>query len=293
MWIEAMFYLVFLGQVVLISYIYPRKILSRMEYIFKHYPADKYAKLYADGFEKACQRKNQYKLVNNIILLLGLAIVTVLVVFSFQRNTVLTELDSLPFGYGIVQAIPFIMLELSALKQFRMMRQHNLSTKRQAELSPRSLFHYVSPIRVLATVFAFVVSVYLILHFNDFELTKTTATLIGAMLLCNGLFFGFGYRLLKGKKLDPYQSAQDRKNMTTGAFLSYTAVSILVSVFFILNQSITFYSLHIWEPMMNSLYWQAVMLLSTGTMLKSMPLEHINFDVYKTSGTSSGPLTNS
>jgi len=139
--------------------------------------------------------------------------------------------------------------------------------------------------RVFVSIFMFILCVYLIFSFNDFKWSFDVATLVGTLLLCNGLFIGLGYTLLKGKKLDPYQSTEDRKRMTTGAFHSYTSVSILVSLFLILNRLVNHYSLDNWEPIFNSLYFQAVFALSMGTMLKSMVLEDINFEVYKGSAT--------
>jgi hypothetical protein len=256
--------------------------MKRMDYILAHCPADKYAKLYPKGYEKTVEGKMLYKLLNLIILMIGVFIFVTFLIANQQGKIELKNWEFLPFAYGMLQAFPFLILEISALKQLKLMRKLNDQTIRQAELSPRSLFNYVSPARLFSAVVMFFVCIYIILRINDFVFSGQIAILIGSMILCNGLFIGLGYVLLKGKKLDPHQSPEDRHKMTTAVFHSYTSVSILVSVFFIINRSVDHYSLDNWEPLFNTLYWQTVMLLSTGAMLKFTKLEEVNYEVYRT-----------
>lgn len=282
MWIELIFFSAFFSQIWLISYHYPKRILSRMDYIFEHYPADKYAKLYPKGYEKTLEGKILYKLLNMGLLIIGLAILISVVIAMQLGNIQLKNLDSLPFAYGMLQAIPFLMLEVSAIKQFKLMRNLDVQTKRHADLSPRSVFNYLSAARLLSAVAMFFVCIFVMLSLNDFNISSDILVLIGSMLLCNGLFVGLGYVLLRGKKLDPHQSPKDRHTMISAVFRSYTSVSILVSMFFIINRCAEHYSIDNWEPLINSLYWQSVVLLSTGAMLKLTTPKEVNFEVYKT-----------
>ncbi|GAC22304.1 hypothetical protein [Paraglaciecola arctica] len=282
MWIELIFYLAFVSQILLISCYYPKRILERMDFVFKHCPFETHKKLYPKGYEKTLEGKVTFKVLNRAILVIGVLLLTVFFVGTFNGTMQLNKINLLPMAYGLLQAIPFFIIEISALKQFKLMRNLNSATKRQADLNPRSLFNYVSPVRFYAAVIMFFVCSYIIFSFNDFEVSFDVAVLMGSMLLCNGLFVGLGYTLLHGKKLDPHQSPKDRHIMTTAAFHSYTSVSILVSVFFILNRSVDHYALDDWEALFNSLYWQVLMLVSTGAALKLTNLEKVNYDVYKT-----------
>jgi hypothetical protein len=282
MWIELIFYSAFLSQVWLISYHYPKRILSRMDYIFEHYPVDKYAKLYPKGYEKTLEGKILYKLLNIVLLIIGLVIFVSFVVATQLGKIQLKDADFLPLAYGMLQAIPFLLLEVSAIKQFKLMRNINSDPKRHAELSPRNVFNYLSPTRLFAAVIMFFVCISVMLGLNDFHISSDISVLIASMLLCNGLFVGLGYVLLHGKKLDPHQSPKDRHIMISAVFRSYTSVSILVSVFFTINRCVEHFSIDIWEPLINSLYWQAVVLLSTGATLKLTTPEEVNFEVYKT-----------
>jgi hypothetical protein len=287
MWIELIFYIAFFSQIWLISYYYPKRILGRMHYIFEHCPADKYAKLYPKGYEKTLEGKTLYKLLNVIILTIGFVILISFVVANQLGNIKLEHFSFLPFAYGFLQAVPFLLLEVSAVKQLRLMRNLNVQTKRQADLSPRNVFTYVSPARIFSAVVMFFVCIYIMFSLNDFEVSFDIMILTGSMILCNALFLGLGCVLLNGKKLDPHQSSQDRQKMTMATFRSYTSISILVSVFFIINRLVEQYSIDIWEPLINSLYWQSVVLLSTGAMLKLTTLEDVNYEVYRTDISSS------
>ena len=282
MWIEQIFYIAFLSQILLISYYYPKRILSRIDYVFEHCPADKYAKLYPKGYEKTLEGKILFKLINIIILMIGFVIFVSAVIANQKGNIELKDMDFYPLAYGMLQVLPFLMLELSAFKQFKLMRNLNNHSKRQAELSPRNLFNYISPLRLFSTAIIFSACIFTMFSLNDFKMSEDIAVLIGSMLLCNGLFVGLGYVLLNGKKLDPHQSAADRHKMITAAFHSYTAASMLVSIFFIINRFVSHYYLSDWEPLLNSLYWQSMVLLSTGAMLKVTKLEDVNYEVYRT-----------
>ena len=282
MWIELIFYLAFFSQILLISFYYPKKILNRMDYVLKNCPFETHEKLYPKGYEKTIEGKVTFKVLNFVTMAMGVLLLIAFFIATFNDSMQLSKINFVPMAYGMVQAIPFFLLEVSALKQLKLMRSRNSETKRQADLNPRSLFNYVSPVRFFAAVIMFFVCSYIIFSFNDFEISASIAVLLGSMLLCNGLFVGLGYVLLHGKKLDPHQSPEDRRISTTAVFHSYTSVSILVSVFFILNRSVEHYVLHDWEPLFNSLYWQVLMLLSTGAALKRTNLETVNYDVYKT-----------
>jgi hypothetical protein len=257
-----------------------------MDYIFEHCPADKYAKLYPYGYKKTLEGKVLYKLLNIIILIIGIVLFVAFIIANQQGSIELEDVNFLPLTYGMLQALPFLILEVSALKQFKLMRNLNDPTKRQAELSPRSVFNYVSSILFFSAVIMFFVCTFVMFSLNDFKISTEIAVLFGSMLLCNSLFVGLGSVLLKGKKLDPHQSPEDRHKMITTAFRSYISVSILVSVYFIINRCVDHYSLDSWEPLFNSLYWQSVVLLTTGALLKLTKLEDVNYGVYKTNTSS-------
>ncbi|MGJ8678965.1 hypothetical protein [Paraglaciecola sp.] len=282
MWIETLFFIVFGTQIFLMSHYYPKRILNRMNYIFKHYPIETHAKLYPDGYEKALKGKIIFSLINYAILALGIIGFIAAAIFIFEGEAKIQRFKGLPLVFGMVQAIPLLIMEISGFKAFKKMRTQNQDTKRSAELNPRGLLNFVSPIRLFMTISILLICVFVMLALNDFNIGEKQAILLGSMGLANTLFIVLGYILIHGKKLDPHQSAVDRHNATAVVIKSYTSISMLISVFFIFNLSVDEFSLQDWEPMFNSLYWLCVMFLSTGSVLKYMNVEDINYDVYKT-----------
>jgi hypothetical protein len=285
MWIETLFFVVFGMQVFLMSRYYPKRILNRMDYIFKNYPIETYSKLYPDGYEKALKGKIVFSLISNAIFALGVLLIAALLIFVFKGEASLHKFGFVPLAFGMFQAIPLFMLELSGLKAFKKMRILNTDTKRSAELNPRGLFNFVSPFRLALTILLFFTCIFIVLKLNGFNMGEEQAILIGSMCLANSLFIALGYRLIHGKKMDPHQSTEDRYKTTSVVILSYTSISMLISVFFVFSISSNVLSLEMWEPIFNSLYWLGVMYLSTGSALKYVNVEDINYEVYKTSST--------
>ena len=132
---HTFFHVVFLSQVLLISLYYPRKILSRMRYMIEKYPPSTYPKLYPKPIEYYKKARRNYRIVNLFILLAGLLILAVLLGYSRSG-----EWDhAIASWYFLVQMFPMLLLELSSLKEFKLMRYLNSRTTRKAELHPRRL----------------------------------------------------------------------------------------------------------------------------------------------------------
>ena len=58
-------------------------------------------------------------------------------------------------------------------------------------------------------------------------------------------------------------------------------VSMVISVFFMFQSADQVYDMDFLDAILLSLYFQLIVLMSTGHVLKSLKLEDINFDVYK------------
>ncbi|MDA8021182.1 MAG: hypothetical protein MPN21_27410, partial [Thermoanaerobaculia bacterium] len=84
---------------------------------------------------------------------------------------------------------------------------------------------------------------------------------------------------------DPHQATEDRARRTTLGVRSLLFVSMVVSVFFGLQAADDLYSMDFLDATLMSLYFQAVVILSVGYLLREFRLEDIEFDVYKDSAT--------
>ena len=274
-------YLVFLAQLILLSYYYPTKIAGRIKQLLQDYPVSAYPKLYPQSEAKILSGSLRFQWLNWVILLLGIFSLGLLIFTVEQELKNTAQLAMVPMFLGLVQAIPYVFLELSNCKQFRVMRALNNQSKRQAELAPRNLFSFISPAKVFIAVALFIICVLSMLYFENFILSLDLIVLLAAMLLSNGLFVFMTINLLYGKKKDPHQSAKDRSKVIRTNLNSFVYTSILISVYFILNRSVDAFNWQHIEIIFNSLYWQLVISFSVGSLLRGTRLSEINFEVYR------------
>lgn len=279
--LNYLFYILFIMQILLISYYYPRQLLGRINLILKHNPPQTHPKLYPLKPGKVEQEQHTFELLNKTILAAGCAVLFALAVGEFKQSWQPSDLDSLPLIFGLVQFIPYLLLEISQAKQFKLMRALDTRHQREAELTPRRLFDFISPFKLALVVILFFSCLAVIMSSQEFQFTQEGMVLIGALLLSNIVMFSASARLLYGKKIDPHQALPDRLNLIKGNIQSTALVSILISSFFILNRSIEVFNLDHWEFILNSLYWQCLAVLGVGTLLRNTKIKNINFDVYR------------
>ena len=278
---NILFYLVFLSQLILISYYFPSKILARMRHVINHYPPSEYPKLYPQ--DVSCYEKShrRYQLFNHFVLLIGVLIIAA---DAWWSNTYGGGVgDALPVVFGIIQFMPMMWLELSEFGQFKLMRKINANTKRKAELSRRRLFDHVSPVLVFTVVSLFFAAIVLDFYWHDFSYELAGDTLIRAftLSLSNVLFILIVRFNLNGKKHNPHQSYEDRSRQVEMVSRTLSYLSIVMSLFFIYTAAGDVYDLDAYEHVVMSVYFQIIALISIGNIIWGQPLESLNFDVYK------------
>lgn len=278
---NILFYLVFLSQLILISYYLPSKILTRMRHVITHYPPSEYPKLYPQ--DVGCYKKShrRFQLFNHFILLIGVFIIAADAWWSHTYGGGVGK--AFPVLFGMIQFMPMMWLELSEFGQFKLMRKVNANTKRTAELSRRRLFDIVSPGLVFVVVALFFSTIVLDLYWNNFTYEWGGDTLVRAftLSLCNVLFMLIVRFNLHGKKLNPHQSYEDRSRQVEAVSRTLAYLSIVMSLFFIYTAVGDVYDLKAYEHVAMSAYFQIIALLSIGNIIWGQPLESLNFDVYK------------
>ncbi|MBN4055310.1 hypothetical protein JYU12_01050 [bacterium AH-315-K03] len=280
---NILFYLIFSSQVFLVSYYYPKKYLSRIRYVFDAYPPSKYPKLYPNAIEIEEKRHRLYWNINKGIFALGIILLFVHGLLSSDVSTKYKQAEGLPIFFGMLQFLPLILIDLSRLKQLKLMRKMDLRTTRKAKLQPRRLFDFISP-TFIAVVILFNV-LYWVVEFLMpgflFHWDSDAVIRVCSLLACNLLFVGIIIWNLSGKKLDPYQDYDDRIRQIGFTVKSLASTSIAGSVFFVLQIVFDDFDLGYLEILANSLYFQVIAVLSFGAMLRSFKVDKINFDVYK------------
>jgi hypothetical protein len=252
-----------------------------MRFVTDNYPPQTYPKLYSGSFDKIQKGQARYRLLNNIIMTIGLGMLLLYALFAGEYDPQHSRLEALPLGFGMLQFIPLALLEISGFKQLRLMRENDSRTARQADLSPRHLFNFVSPWLLALAVILFIAYILFVLYANQWAWGFDEVVTIVALSLSNGLFVGLGTWKLYGRKLNPYQDNQDREKEIKLSLQSMAAVSIIISLFLIVTIAAKTYDLDQFEIVLNSLYWQLIGVFGIGAMLRSIKIEDIKFDMYK------------
>lgn len=287
-WTDSFFYIAFLGQIFLISWYFPEKLLTRMRYVLKTFPPEQYPKLYPQSIEHYRIGHSVFRIANRIVVAIGLAVL-LLVMFvvdhaSFADDGYISEFW--PSVYGVIQFIPLLGLEISEFGQMRLMRKADVSSTRKADLRPRRLFDHVSPQLFGLALGAIAATIFVDLYVHDFEFSfgHDTGQRAIVLIATNGMLAVLGAWLLYGKKLNPHQASEDRARHVSAALTSFAYCSIVMSLFFVVSAIDDVFDIDFLDAAVMSLYFQAVVALSLGVLLRSQPVEEINFDVYKENG---------
>lgn len=288
-WHDALFYIVFLSQIVLISYIMPKKILGRMRHVVRTYPPDEYPKLYPKPIERYRAAHRAYRMANQAIVLLGIGILLA-IIFVVDHSTFADDgfiSEAWPAGYGMIQFLPNLFLEFSEFNHLKKMRQANSDSTRRAELAPRRLFDIVSPTLVAVTIAAIAGTIYYDLYLHDFAVTLShdTAQRSIVLVVTNALLFGVASWQWFGRRLDPHQSSGDRTRRAAASIRSMLYVSIAMSIYFVITAADNVYDMDYLDAILMSLYFQIIVVLSIGHILRSVRVEDTDFDVYRSSTT--------
>ncbi len=279
--IHILFYALFLSQIILISYYYPTQIIKRIDGVLKKFPPEDYPKLYPESIDNVIAGKKRYRLLNQIILIIGLVLMGVYAFMSAGYEGDQKFAEGLPLMFGMIQFIPFMLLEISSFRQFKLMREANKSTSRSAGLSPRKLFDYVSPIAVISAITLIFSYILFDLYIHNFIFTLDIIIKIITLCLVHALFIGLTIWQLTGKRLDPHQTKKDRSQQTEFSLKSMASVSMFLSIFLIADSAVEVYQLGYLEIIINSIYFQVIAFFGIGGMLRTIRLDNINFDVYK------------
>ena len=189
-------------------------------------------------------------------------------------------------AYGVIQFTPLMLLEFSGFGLLKLMRKANVSSTRTAQLRRRRLFDFVSPRLLGSTIVMYLAAIIVDLYVHDFIVDWTHDTVQRAMVLSatNLFFIAMGACLLHGQRLNPHQSFEDWSRHIRATLNSILYVSIAMSVFFMVMAADDVYGIDNLNATLLSIYFQVIVLLSMGHVMRNQRVEDMNFDVYKENG---------
>ena len=212
--------------------------------------------------------------MNVFILLAGLLILGVLLLYPRSG-----EWDHvIAMWYFLVQFFPVMLLDLSSLKECRLMRNADSRTTRKAELHPRLLFDFISPTIVGVAIITYIAFILLILYIRQFECPWFGGYWnIVVVTTMNLGFAGIIFRYIYGKKQNPHQAYEDRMRYIETIVKILVFVSIAATMFIALNVVFAALDLRNLQPIAQSLYFQLVAVIC----FRSYRIDYANFEVYK------------
>ena len=222
-----------------------------------------------------------YHIGNRFIFMIGIVILFSIGLFGSSINWKIIE--TICLTYFFIQVIPVFLIELVGFSYFKLMRKVNSLSVRKAELKPRRLLDYVSPIYLTLAILSnlLCIAFFYGLHGLQFHLSNDTIVIVVALILSNAIYGATIYWNLYGKKLDPHRATKDRINQIETTIKSLVFMSIGASLFIMLTEGIDQYNLDFLAPVMMSLYLQFVIFIGLGYMLRKYKIENIDFEVYK------------
>ena len=278
---NIIFYILFLSQIILISYYFPNQVLKQMKTVLTNYPPHQYPKLYPKPIEYYSRGQQLYQAINFIIL--GIGAILMIAMLSWDSNTPGKVSEMLPFGYWMLQIIPIVIMELLGFTHFKLMRKADTKSTRYAELNPRRLFDFISPAVFALAIFMYIACILFFYNIHQFHLHPSNDTLIifVSLTLMNSLFAGIIFRNLTGKKLDPHQAHADRMRQIETTIKSLFTMSIVASIFLVTVEGMQELELMRHLASLMSFYLQLTIVIGLGAMLRKIRIEDIDFDVYR------------
>jgi len=278
---NILFYIVFISQIFLVSYYFPSKILQNFKRAITQYPPEKYPKLYMKSADYYQLGATIYRILNHIIILIGLVILFSIAYEDYSNNY---EIESgFAAIYFFVQMIPAFLMEISSFSYYKQMRKANVKTTRTAVINQRHLFDFVSAKLVALAVITNVGCFLFFLYLEPFEINvKSDSFVILMTLILSNLLYAVIIRFnINGKKLDPHQDSSDRLRQTKITVSTLVIMSIVASVFLAVNEGINRFELDHLKAVFMSFYLQLIAAMSLASTLKVGNVDKINFDVYR------------
>jgi hypothetical protein len=299
MGVTILFCFVFFGQILLISWIYPRRVISNSRYVLQNFPPSTHPKLYPyppEYFERWQRNITRFNLVMVVagLLVIGLILGSLVGVwdggiFASSRKNDWVELIVVPFF--LMQFVGGIVyMNSSRLKILQAMAKAPAPRVRTTVLRRRRLVDFVSPTLLIVAALTNVAFIAFVLYdYRRFELPLFKAVGVIASVAFALLVFSVSVGItMRAPKPDPYQAHQDRNNMIMRVVRQALAFSIAYPVLLTAWLTVKIFDPDLLEPVIASLYCQGIALALLWPSF-SYRGDRVNFDVYRPDSPDSTP----
>lgn len=290
---DVFFYGVYLSQILLISLYVPSRVLRKARGLIATYPPAEFPKLYPVPVATIERTLRVYLGLNLAVVVLGLALLAADWWSGYTIDSAWWAWqEGDPYPVRNIRAIAWVSTFYTVLqfllsitlfaywesRYFKRMRAAR-GRIRTAELKARRLFGFVSP-ALLGTAVAMYVGATASLLFLELP-QRATALMITFLTMSQVGTVSTLLWVLYGKKQDPHQTHEDRARMIRTVWQNVLVVSILLSAIFVIAGALAAFRLLDYALFVNSLFVQAIAVISTGRFRLVVPSGQENFEVYK------------
>jgi hypothetical protein len=267
-WTDNLFYLVFLGQILLISYFVPRRMLSRTRKILETCTPETHPELYPEPLASYRTGMSIFKWTNRVIIVLGLALLVI--VYQLYGNGGPGHIsDALPAAYGLLQFLPAIVMQRFHARANRRIREIMPVKQRKADLRPRRWFDFVSPALFILALALMITAILVDLYFHDFAINGKTLPRGITVLISNGLLALVGWWHLYGRNRTPHRDPAKRGRNIGAQLTVLLLCSIALSIYLLFQSIANAVGQHDLDAIVMSLYFQVIMAMSIGFSLRT------------------------
>jgi len=274
---HQLFYLVFLGQVLLISYVLPRQVLRRMRHVVRDYSPSEYPRLYPVSLDRVESAQRSYRNLNRVALAVGLGLVAAGVMMPGEDMLGWDTLSVMTL-YLMLQFAPLLITASPGFTYFNPRRGQDTRSVRTADLSPRRFTDFVAPLVAAGALGLYVAYVFFILAVRQFDFpwfggywNIVGITVINLMCVA-GIVQG-----LRARSCDPYQATADRRRRTGFVVRIAVFTSIAATLSVTLSIVLAMLELRPFVPVAKSLYFSLLAVV----MFQQFRIDGVDFEVYR------------
>jgi hypothetical protein len=261
--IEAYAFLaMFIVQIVVLSLVYPPRLINRTRATMTQYPPEQFPQLYPRGPAAVLRRLAIYRVLNTLVAVVGLALLGWFFMYTRRPDWNDGPIEALIGPYFLLQFIPLMVSAFAAARDAKIIRSSLQTERRTATLERRGLFDFVSPFVVFLTLLCYPLFIALCLYIdrNPFSGWAGAPVNIGIVTLLYAVMGFAAYMSLYGKK-NPLVSHADRMRMIALSVQACVYACLFAVVGIMSNFAMVLLDLQRWEP-----FGQSVGLVIIGAM---------------------------
>lgn len=279
MWDENLLYLVFFSQILLISAFLPRIVLTQIKQVLAQYPPSTHNKLYPMPIELINSYARRFWQLNVAVVIIGLSILLEKI-YSGSDEMLNWDTQSVITIYWLLQFLPYAFAGFITQQYLALMRAKNTDSKRRADMQPRKLSNFVSPIMLGCAVLLYLIFIAMVIYFvqHPFDGFAGYWNILFVTLMNACLGFSI-FNMLYRKKSNPHEEKND-SNFRAKITINFLVLISIGGTLFIGSAFVlSAFDLRHITDIVHSFYFQLIVLFN----LNSYRLDKINFSVYQSS----------